>query len=192
MPRRIQITPHLSLEELERRYRHAGDGIERSHYQIIWLLAQGRTPAEVADSVGYSRNWIYELVRGYNRYGPEYLGDKRQDNPGQPPLLNDIQKAQLWQTLQQPPEDGSRWDGPKVAQWMSEVLGRPIHPQRGWEYLKNLQLRYHSHSALSQHSAATSRREKQPSHWDETVGEAAQPSTVHWWGQSSESRQDAG
>jgi hypothetical protein len=33
------------------------------------------------------------------------------------------------------------WDGPKVAQWMSSVLGRKIHPQRGWEYLKNLEMR---------------------------------------------------
>lgn len=24
---------------------------------------------------------------------------------------------------------------------MSEVLGRPIHPQRGWEYLKSVEMR---------------------------------------------------
>ncbi len=48
MPKRISIEPHLSIEELEQRYRQGKDPIERSHYQIIWLLAQGRTSEEVA------------------------------------------------------------------------------------------------------------------------------------------------
>lgn len=39
MPRRITIEPHLSLEELERRYRQAKEPVRRTHYQIIWLLA---------------------------------------------------------------------------------------------------------------------------------------------------------
>ncbi|RQH35589.1 IS630 family transposase [Okeania hirsuta] len=32
-------------------------------------------------------------------------------------------------------------NGPKVAQWMSEHLERPIHPQRGWEYLRSFEMR---------------------------------------------------
>lgn len=141
MPRRIQIKPHLSVEELEQHYRQASDGVERSHYQIIWLLAQGKRSNEVAQITGYSRSWIYELVWGYNRLGPNALGDKRRDNPGAKPLLNDWQQAQLWQLLQQPPVDGDLWDGPKVAAWMSEMLEQPIHPQRGWEYLRALEMR---------------------------------------------------
>lgn len=141
MSRRLQIAPHLSVEELESRYRRASNGIERSHYQIIWRLAQGQSSQAVAEWTGYSRDRIYKLVRRYNRLGPEALGDQRRHNPGQPPLLNDIQQAQLWQLLQDPPADGDLWDGPKVAQWMSGVLGRPIHPQRGWEYLKSLEMR---------------------------------------------------
>lgn len=141
MPKRIQIASHLSVEELEQRYRQATDGIERSHYQIIWLLAQGHRTKEVAQLTGYSRSWIYELVWGYNRLGPEAMGDKRHQNPGAKPLLDEFQQAQLWQILQEPPIDGDLWDGPKVAQWMSELLGRPVHPQRGWEYLRNLGMR---------------------------------------------------
>jgi transposase len=141
MPRQIQIEPHLSVEELEQRYRQAKDGVERSHYQIIWLLAQGKRSNEVAQITGYSRSWIYELVWGYNRLGADALGDKRHDNPGAKPLLNDLQQAQLWQLLQQPPVDGDLWDGPKVAAWMSQTLEQPIHPQRGWEYLRALEMR---------------------------------------------------
>ncbi len=77
MPKRITIAPHLSKEELERRYRQAKDPIERSYYQIIWLLASGRRTEDVAAITGYSRSWIYELVWGYNRIGPESLGDGR-------------------------------------------------------------------------------------------------------------------
>jgi hypothetical protein len=35
------------------------------------------------------------------------------------PLLNDIEQAQLWLALQQPPPDGGLWNGRKVADWMS-------------------------------------------------------------------------
>ncbi|NJK37734.1 MAG: helix-turn-helix domain-containing protein [Oscillatoriales cyanobacterium RM2_1_1] len=141
MARRLKIRAHLSLEELEERYRQAKEGVERSHYQIIWLLAQGKRSEEVAELTGYSRSWIYELVWGYNRIGPESLGDKRRQNPGAKPLLDDVQQAQLWQVLQEPPADGDLWDGPKVAAWMSELLGRHVHPQRGWEYLRAMEMR---------------------------------------------------
>jgi len=29
------------------------------------------------------------------------------------------------------PADGGLWTGPKVAAWMSELLGRPVSAQRG-------------------------------------------------------------
>ena len=66
MPKRITIQPHLSLEELQNRFRVATTVKLAHHYQIIWLLAQGKTTGEVMKITGYSRNWIYELVRGYN------------------------------------------------------------------------------------------------------------------------------
>lgn len=141
MPKRIVIEPHLTLEELEARYRRAKDSVERSHYQIIWLLAQGRPSEEVASITGYSRSWIYELVWGYNRVGPETLGDKRHDLPGAEPLLNEEQQQLLYQAVQSLPEEGGRWNGTKVANWMSQQLGRPINRQRGWEYLKLIRYR---------------------------------------------------
>lgn len=141
MPRRLQINEHLSLSDLEQHYRQAKAGIERSHYHIIWLLAQGRSTLEVSGITGYSRTWIYELVRSYNHYGPQSLGDQRRSNPGRAPLLNEVQQAQLWQALQSSPGDGELWDGPKVAQWMSDLLGHPVHPQRGWDYLKSLEMK---------------------------------------------------
>ena len=43
--------------------------------------------------------------------------------------------------LDQPPPDGGLWTGPKIAAWMAATLGRPVHPQRGWEMLQRLGLR---------------------------------------------------
>ncbi len=52
-----------------------------------------------------------------------------------------IQQAQLWQALQSPPVEGGLWNGQKVANWMSELLGHRVYRQRGWEYLKAMKLR---------------------------------------------------
>lgn len=126
MPKQIQIAAHLSVEELEKHYRQAKDGVERGHYQIIWLLVQGKRSQEVAALTGYSRSWIYELVWEYNRIGMEALGDKRHQNPGAAPLLDELQQAQLWQLLNEPPADGGLQDRPKVAQWVSQIWDVPF------------------------------------------------------------------
>ena len=141
MPKSVEITPHLSVVELETRYRQCKDPVERSHYQIIWLLAQGRSTAEVSEVTSYSRAWIYELVWGYNDQGPASLVDYRHQHPGRLTLLDDEQQAMLLQALQKPPPDGGKWNGRKVADWMSELLERPIHRQRGWDYLKAMEYR---------------------------------------------------
>lgn len=115
--------------------------MERSHDQIIWLLASGSSTREVAEVTGYNRQWIYQLVWGYNRIGPESLGDGRHCNRGAEPLLDEFQQALLWQALSSPPADGGLWSGAKVAMWMSDLLERPVSPQRGWEYLRPMRFR---------------------------------------------------
>ena len=142
MPKRVTIEAHLSLKELENGYRQASEPVKRTHYQIIWLLAKGMTTQEVVAATGYSRSWIYELVWGYNRIGPETLGDQRMSNQGSSkPLLDDVQQALLWQTLQEAPAEGGQWNGRKVADWITDVIGRPVSRQRGWEYLKQMRFR---------------------------------------------------
>jgi len=128
MPKRVKIEPHLSSDELERRYRQAQNVIERSHYQTIWLLALGKQQ-EVAEVTGYGLSWIYELVRSYNRSGPGMLGDHRHHNQGAGPLLDDAAGTTM-ASFAGKPADGGLWTGPKVAAWMSE-LGRPVSAQRG-------------------------------------------------------------
>jgi hypothetical protein len=78
MPQRLTLEPHLSCEELEKRYRQAKDGIERSQYQILWLLAKDKRTAEVREVTGYSLRWIRVIVNRYNQKGAAGVSDGRQ------------------------------------------------------------------------------------------------------------------
>ena len=78
MPKSIKLESHLGSEELENRYRKAHDPVLRSHYQILWLISEGKSTTQVMEVTGYSRGWIQQLARRYNEGGPEALGDRRQ------------------------------------------------------------------------------------------------------------------
>jgi transposase len=138
MKKPISVKPHLSLEEVEARYRQAKDAVERSHWQIIWLLAQGKTTKEIQEFTGYCLAWIRSIAHRYNQGGPAALGDRRQTNPGGSFLLSPEQQAQLEQALEGPAPDGGLWTGRPVWARIQRATWRPVHPQRGWEYLKRL------------------------------------------------------
>lgn len=138
----VHITPHLDTDQLGQHYRKAQDPVERSHFQIIWLLSQQRSVEEVSEITGYSERWIFEIVRRFNADGPSGLGDRRHDNPGiVKPLLTPIQERDLRIALSFSPPDGGVWNGRKVADWISNAIGRPVRRQRGWDYLKKLGFR---------------------------------------------------
>jgi transposase len=137
---RIKIAPHLTVETLEARYRSSKDAINRSHWQILWLLVRGETTSTVSKMTGYSVPWIRALVKRYNAEGEGTVGDQRHHNPGQPQLLNTKQQAQLRKLLLAATERGERWTGRQVAVWMSEQLGRPVGKQRGYEVLQRLRM----------------------------------------------------
>ncbi len=115
MPKRLHLEEHLSTQELEERYRRARDPVERTHYQIVWLLSLGKLTREVAEATGYSPEWIREVSRRYNEGGAEGLGDRRHRNPGAAPLLSPEQQRELGEALEEPPEDGGMWNSAKVA-----------------------------------------------------------------------------
>ncbi len=138
MPKRIQLKEHLRTEELEARYRAARDAVERSHYQIIWLLSQRKLTREVAEVTGYSDTWIQQIARRYNRCGAEGLGDGRHSNSGGQPVLSIELRDELVRALDEQPSDGGVWTGPKVAEWIARKVGRTVNKRTGWVYLKRL------------------------------------------------------
>lgn len=138
MPRYATVAPHLQPDELAQRYRHAHDPVERTHWHLLWLVAQGRRVPEVARLVGYSGNWVRTIIRRYNADGPAGIADRRQHSAGHPPLLSPTLREELRAALGDPPPDGGLWTCRTVAAWMTERLGRPVGVQRGWEALRTV------------------------------------------------------
>jgi transposase len=167
MPKRLKLEPHLSLEELEARFRASQEVTERSHWQVIKLLAQGQTSARVAHTTGYGVAWVRQLAARYNQGGPAALGDGRHANPGPKPLLAAAQQEKLRRALQEPVPDalgGGLWNGPKVAAWMAQQLGCRVHPQRGHEALRALG--YSCQTPRPQHAQADAQaQEAFKKHW---------------------------
>jgi hypothetical protein len=65
-----RVADHLSVTELQAGYRGSKDATLARHYQVIWLLAQGRTVAETARLTGFVSRWVEELLARTNRFGP--------------------------------------------------------------------------------------------------------------------------
>src|SRR5215216_6269745 len=140
MPKTIKLEPHLKPQELENRYRKAKDPVLRSHYQILWLISEGKSTTQVMEVTGYSRGWIQQLARRYNSDGPETLGDRRHQNPGakERALLSAEQQEELKEALKKPPPDGGMWNSRKVGEWIESRTGKAVSQkkQRGWEYMR--------------------------------------------------------
>jgi len=127
------------VDELERRYRVAKEPHERTWWQILWLLSKGHTAAGVAESTGYSRYWIGQLVRRYNTEGPEAMHNRQYTHSHRAaPLLSADQLAELADAVRGKAPEGDQWLGRTVAEWMSHKLGRPVSVYLGWAYLVRL------------------------------------------------------
>src|SRR5262249_37533781 len=141
MARRITIRADLRVEELEQRYRQATDPVARSQWQIVWLLAQGRTSAQVEAATGYSLTWIRTIARRYQAAGEVGSGDRRHGNAGGKRRLSAEQEAELDRALEGAAPDGGLWTGRQVARWIGERTGTPVSVVCGWSYLRRLDRR---------------------------------------------------
>ncbi len=135
----LLLADHLPEAELARRYREATYPVERTHWHTLLLKARGYSTPETARIVGYSPDWTRKLVRRYNADGPAAVGERRRHNAGAAPLLSNDDRVALDEALRQSAPDGGPWNGPKVARWIAERIGREsVHDQRGWEALRAL------------------------------------------------------
>ena len=144
MARRIHLQPHLSLDELEQRYRTAKEPNERTWWQILWLLAQGRTATELSAVIGYRAYWIGQIAKRYNEQGPEGMRNRRHTTSYRPaPVLSPEHQEELRAILAEAAAQNQNWTGTQVAVWMSGRLGRPVSYGLGWSYLVKLKHRPH-------------------------------------------------
>src|ERR687886_2047589 len=110
----MRIIEHLSVADLERRYRAAQDVTEARHFQAIWLLAQGRTVLDVAGVLAFTPRWVEELAARYNAFGPEALGDQRRRNGRTASVLTEAALAALSERPRAPPRAGGASAGPQA------------------------------------------------------------------------------
>ena len=141
MSRHIHLATHLSVDELEQRYRAAKEPHERSWWQILWLLARGQLAKDIAQSTGYNRAWIGQIAKRYNTEGPAGMVNRQHTTSWRAPrMLSSAQQEALRAALVGPAPAGAKhWSGRAVADWMAAQLGRPVQVQRGWDYLQRLQ-----------------------------------------------------
>ena len=140
---RLPIVAHLSPEEIARRYRTCRGGVEKTHWQIVWLLTRSQappTPAEVAARVGLTPAWVRTVLKRWNAEGPDGLADRRPARNGGRPKLSEEQQAALFETLQGRPTDGGLWTGPKVAAYVRDRWDVTVCPETGWRWLNRLGL----------------------------------------------------
>jgi transposase len=138
MPRFSTLVPHLTAADIDAHYRHADSMVTQRQWHLLRLMTQGYRLPAAARLVGFHPDWARTVVRRYNADGAAGITDRRQTNPGHPPLLTVHQRQDLQAALADAPPDGGLWTGPKVAAWMSEQLGHPVRPQRGWEAIRTL------------------------------------------------------
>lgn len=137
---KLVVKNHLPEKELKEKYLSCEDSVERSHWQIIWLMARSSntlSASETADVTGFCSDWVRKIIRRYNKEGPDGIEDKRKYN-GNEPILSDEQKKELLSIIQKDPEDGGLWTGPKIAKWISKKLNCRVSAVTGWKYLKRL------------------------------------------------------
>ena len=133
----VQVAGHLSVAELRAGWRGSRDATLARHYQVVWLLAQGRTVTETARLTGFVPRWVEELLVRYNAFGPSSLGDRRRGNGARATILTPLVLDMLRERLKSPPEDGGVWTSRKVAAVIATELGlASVAEQRGWEALR--------------------------------------------------------
>jgi len=145
MARHIKLTTPLSVDELERRYRRASEGMERSHWQLLWLLAQGHPAYQVAQMTGYSAYWIGQVARRFNEEGEEGLvnhrtrAHRRARRPDPRTLLpTEEDREELRAALLGPAPQNDVWNSRTVAAWLSARAGRRVSAHAALHYLRLL------------------------------------------------------
>ena len=121
--------------------------LEWRRHRAIELLDEGKSPSEVADFLGVSRNTVYRWRRRYRRDGRG--GIKAKPIPGRPPRLTDEQLDWLFDCLEQGAKAhgfaSDRWTQTRVAMLIRQQfdvdfcafhVGR-ILASRGWSLQKS-------------------------------------------------------
>jgi len=111
MGKRVKIQTAYTTEELHERYRQTKDAVERTHWHILWLAKEGKTPQTIAEQLGYTARWVRTVIGRWNAQGEAGIRDHRHEIDVSRPLLSPELQQELTEALQAPPADGGLWSG---------------------------------------------------------------------------------
>jgi transposase len=135
----ITLKPHLTTEELYRRYRRCRVPQEKTRWRALHLISGGMQASEAARRVGRSSGWITLVARRYNTKGAEAVTDGRTtQGRGRKPHLDTEAARALDTALRSSPADGGLWTAPKVARWIEARTGIRVPRSTAWRYMQRL------------------------------------------------------
>ncbi len=135
----ITLKPHLTTEELYRRYRRCRTPQEKTRWRALHLIAGGMQASQAARRVGRSSGWMTLLARRYNTKGTDAVADGRTtQGRGRKPHLDTAAAQALDAALRATPADGGLWTAPKVAQWIAARTGIVVPRSTAWRYMQRL------------------------------------------------------
>ena len=122
--------------ELGDRFEAAPDAETRTRYQMLLLLAEGRTPGQVAPLVRRSSVTVRRVLRRYQAEGPD--GVPHRPRPGQPPQAPVAWQAELERVVEVDPRavgvPSAVWTTRLLAGYLAEATGHraAIDTVRAW------------------------------------------------------------
>lgn len=160
MPKIIVLKPHLTKEELHKRYRACSKPNEKLRWKALFLIASGVRAAEAARRVGRSSAWMSKVTARYNQRGATAVADKAAASArGKTPTLNQELALELDAALHKDAPDGGLWTANKVADWIAAKTGRRLHESSAWRILRSLG--FTVQTARPQHAAAATAAEQE-------------------------------
>lgn len=138
MAKRIELKPHLTTEELRKRYQTCQKSQEKVRWRALYLISNGMIGAEAAKKVGRASSWITSLARRYNENGASAVARQRIEKVSHLASLDAELGEELRKALQGKAPDQGLWTGVKVARWIAQRTGKEVHRVTGWRTLERL------------------------------------------------------
>ena len=138
MAQPITLKPHLTTEELKKRYRSCRKAQEKARWHALYLISKGVVAAEAARRVGRASSWITNLARRYNERGAGAVERHTSEKVSHLSSVDEQLGQQLAEALEGAAPDGGLWTGVKVAAWIAERTGKEVHRVTGWRQIERL------------------------------------------------------
>jgi transposase len=132
MTKPITLKPHLTTEELKKRYRSCQKAQEKVRWHALYLISKGVVAAEAARRVGRASSWITSLARRYNEQGATSVERQKCEKPSHRSSIDEQLGRQLAKALEGAAPDGGLWTGVnRVTGWRQiERLGFTLQTPR--------------------------------------------------------------